>query len=143
VKRLTLLDLVRKISNALKASGGAAHEYQHVIIELKGLEAVLQLLEALEPTEDNISHVNAIRGMALACQFPLRDFLIRLEKYDSSMSPFGKPLNGARHKAKWAISTTDEVERLRRLIAAKVVSINLLLATHASYAQLLHPQFFD
>lgn len=130
-----LAGLVRKITKALKDGGGAAHEYQHVIIELKGLEAVLQQLEALEPTEDNINHVNAIRGMALACQLPLRDFMLKLEKYESSMSPFAERVSfrGAQHKAKWVVSISEEVDKLRNLIAAKVVSINLLLATHASY----------
>jgi hypothetical protein len=131
---LTLADLVRKVGKALKASGGAAQEYQHVIIELKGLEAVLQHLEALEPTEDNISHVNAIRGMALACQLPLRDFLSKLEKYETSLSPFADRamFRGAHHKAKWAVLVATEVDKLRNLIAAKVLSINLLLAMHAS-----------
>ena len=119
----------------MKASGGAANEFQHVVIELKGLEAVLKHLEALQPTEDNIDHVNAIRGMALACQLPLRDFLLRLEKYEDSMSPLTDRISFrmANHKARWAISVSEEVDKLRRLVAAKVVSINLLLGTHTSY----------
>ena len=80
-------DLIRKISKALKKTGGASAEYQDAIIELKGLKHALQHLEALEPTEDNFRHVNAIRGMALACQLPLRDFMTKLEKYESSLGP--------------------------------------------------------
>ena len=79
--------LVKKVSDALKATGSASCEYRHVIIELEGLKNVLRHLEALEPTEDNISRVNAIRGMALTCQLPLNCFLHKLEKYEASMKP--------------------------------------------------------
>ena len=82
------IDLVRKIIKALKETGGASSEYQAAVIELKGLKHALQYVQALEPTEDNLSHVNAIRGMALACQLPLRDFMTKLEKYESSLGPW-------------------------------------------------------
>lgn len=129
-----MADLVKKVSKALKLAGGASSEYQLVIIELKGLKHVLRQLETLEPTEDNVNHVNAIRGMALACQLPLREFLAKLEKYESSMGPFADriSLRGTRCKAKWAVSMAEDVEKLRALIAGKVISINLLLATHSS-----------
>jgi hypothetical protein len=123
------------VSKALKATGGASSEYQHVLIELKYLKQVLRRLETLEPTRDNIDHVNAIRGMALACQLPLRDFLTKLEKYESSLGPFASrmPFRTVHNKARWAVSIAEDVEKLRIQIAAKVMSINLLLATHSSH----------
>lgn len=126
--------LVKKVSKALKDAGGASSEYQQVVIELKGLKNALRHLEGLEPTEDNARHVNAIRGMALACQLPLREFLTKLERFESSMGPFasGQPFRGAGRKAKWAVAVAGDVEKLRALIAAKVIGINLLLATHSS-----------
>ena len=134
---------MKKVGKALKDVGGASTEYQHVIVELKGLESALQTLEALEPTEDDVSHINAIRGMALACQLPLRDFLGKLERYRATLGPpvFPNQANrlsfrGVHHKAKWAISLTEDVERLRALVAAKVVGINLLLVTHSSWVMI-------
>ena len=131
---LTKTDLIRKISKALKQTGGACSEYQNVIIELKSLKHTLQHLEALEPTEDNLSHVNAIRGMALACQLPLRDFMTKLEKYENSLGPWAErsAFRGLTRKARWAVGFTEEVEKLGALVAAKQISINLLLATHTS-----------
>lgn len=125
---------MKKVTKALKDAGGASSEYQQVVIELKGLKNALRHLEALEPTEDNASHVNAIRGMALACQLPLRDFLTKLETYESSMGPFAPKhsFRSAGRKAKWAVVLAADVEKLRALVAAKVLSINLLLATHSS-----------
>lgn len=125
---------MKKVSKALKETGGAATEYQQVVIELEGLKKVLQQLEAFEPTEDNARHVNAIRGMALACQLPLRDFMVKLEKYEASLGPFAdrKSFRGVGRKARWATAFSADVEKLRAMVAAKNTSINLLLAMHSS-----------
>jgi hypothetical protein len=129
----TCAELCTKVAKALKETGGASSEYQNVIFELHGLQNALARLAALEPTESNISHVNAIRGMALACRLPLQDFLSRVEKYESTMGPMAPiSMRGAGKKAKWAVFMIEEVKRIRAVISAKVISINLLLATHAS-----------
>ncbi|KAL8792645.1 MAG: hypothetical protein Q9195_004773 [Heterodermia aff. obscurata] len=129
-----LIDLIRKISKALKEVGGASAEYQDVVIELKGLKHALQHLEALEPTEDNVGHVNAIRSMALACKLPLQEFMVKLEEYEVSLGPWAerRSFRGARRKTQWAISFRQEVEKLRALVAGKQISINLLLALQCS-----------
>lgn len=129
---------MRKISKALKRTGGASTEYQLAIIELKGLENVLRHLESLEPNQDNERHINAIRGMALACQLPLRDFLTKLEKYEASLGPFSPPqwFRGLPQKSKWAVTFAEEVEKMRALVAAKAVSISLLLAMDLSYGSI-------
>jgi hypothetical protein len=125
--------LCAKVAKALKSSGGASSEYQNVIIELHGLQNVLARLAALEPTEGNINHVNAIRGMALACQLPLREFLSKLEKYETTMGPLATgTMRSVGKKAKWAILMEKEVKKIRALVSAKVLSISLLLATHTS-----------
>lgn len=125
---------MRRISKALKETGGASTEYQLVIIELKSLENILRHLETLQPTEDNVTHINAIRGMALTCQLPLRDFMVKLEKYESTLGPFAdnKSLRAMARKSKWAIVFAQEVERLRAMVAAKNISLNLLLAMNTS-----------
>ena len=130
-----LPDLIRRVCISLRHVGGASTDYQHAIIELQGLGNALQQLEALEPAEDNFHHVNAIRAMALACQLPLHDFMKKLERYESALGPFSErnSLRGAGRKAKWALSLTEEVEKLRAVVAAKHISINLLLSTNTSY----------
>ena len=126
---------MRKIGKALKRTGGASTEYQHAIIDLKSLENVLRHLESLELNQENEKHINAIRGMALACQLPLRDFWTKLEKYEASLGPFSSPqwFRGLPQKSKWAITFAEEVEKMRAMVAAKTVSISLLLAMDLSY----------
>ncbi|KAL8747168.1 MAG: hypothetical protein Q9190_000932 [Brigantiaea leucoxantha] len=128
--------LIKKVCKALKAAGGASTEYQHAIVELENLIITLSHLEALQPNEDNIHHVNAIRAMAMACKLPLQDFLAKISRYETSLSPFAAraSLGSARRKAQWALSLAEETEKLRAWVAAKHISINLLLAMQTSRA---------
>jgi len=127
-------ELCGKVSKALKDTAvGASADYQHVVLELHSLQTALSRLASLEPSESNINHVNAIRGMALTCQLPLQEFLSNIEKYEKTMGPFARSsLRGAGHKARWAVFVTQEVKKIRALISAKALSINLLLAMHTS-----------
>jgi hypothetical protein len=71
--------------------------------------------------------------MALACRLPLQDFLAKIHRYESGMGAFAsRSIKGAGQMAIWAVYMKEEVQKLRALISAKVLSINLLLATHAS-----------
>jgi hypothetical protein len=126
--------LCTKVAKTLQDSGAAIAEYQQVIMEIHGLQNALTRLAALDPTGSNIDHVNAIRRMALACSLPLQDFLSKIEKCEVAMSPFAKAksFRSAGKKAQYAVFMTDEVKMLRAMISGKVISINLLLATHAS-----------
>lgn len=127
-------DLVNKVRKSLKDAGGAASEYQSAVIELENLATTLSHLEALQPNEDNIQHVNAIRAMAMACQFPLEEFRRKMTRYESSLGPLArrKSLYTIGQKTKWSVIFAEDVEKLRALIAAKHVSINLLLGMQTS-----------
>lgn len=87
--------------------------------------------------------------MALACQFPLQEFLNEIDHYSKSLGPWASnPLSGAAKKAKWAIFVSEDVAKFRALISAKTISISLLLSlqisetvsTHESRAGIRHNQ---
>lgn len=130
------VEVCTKVAKALKDTGTAATEYQQVVLELQGLQNILIRLAALEPTESNIQHVNAIRGAALASTLSLQEFILKLEKFDHSMSPFAakKPFNAAKagRQAQYAVFMADEVKKMRAVIYGNVIRINVLLATHSS-----------
>ena len=142
---LRLTGLVTKVSKALKDKCGASTEYQHVQLELQALERTLQHLQALQPTQSNQDHVNAIRGMALTCRIPLQEFLERIESYESSLGPFSalnrRSFKSVGQKSRWAIFMNDEVTKLRTAVGAKVLSIDLLLSTHISWVVRIHVAF--
>jgi hypothetical protein len=94
--------------------------------ELGSLKRVLRHLEAIELTEENVHHINALRGMALACQFPLQDFLSRIAKYESFMSPSPGALHGIFRKSQYVLSFAADVQQLRGVVAGKVANANLL-----------------
>ncbi|PSN63063.1 hypothetical protein BS50DRAFT_103726, partial [Corynespora cassiicola Philippines] len=74
--------------------------------------------------------------MALTCRVPLLDFLQNIVKYEQYLGPFSKKgrfnAGGFCKKSQWEIFTSEDVARLRTAIGAKVLTINLLLATHTS-----------
>jgi hypothetical protein len=87
-------------------------QYQDLLPELNTLYRTLQVMERLELTEENASHVNAIRGIALACQLPLRDFLSKLGEYEASPSPFSTqyPFQAAERKTQWAVAMDEDIK---------------------------------
>ena len=127
-------DLINKVRKSLKDAGGAANEYQSAVIELENLATTLSHLEALQPDEDNAQHVNAIRAMAMACKFPLEEFRRKMARYESSLGPLArrKSLHTFGQKTKWSVTFAEDVEKLRALVAAKHISINLLLGMQTS-----------
>ena len=102
--------------------------------ELDGLQKVLRILQTIEPSADNIDHVHAMQAMALACQIPLRQFLQKIESFEPSMGPFSTigSIRSSPRKAQWALHMSQETEKLRALVGAKVMSINLLLSTYTA-----------
>jgi hypothetical protein len=64
----------------------------------------------------------------------MQEFLLKLEKYEAAMSPFAtsKSARSVGKKAEYAVFMSEEVKTMRAMISGKVISINLLLATHAS-----------
>lgn len=70
------------------------------------------------PDAINVKHLNAIRGMALACQLPLGDFFSKIRKYEATTGVFAPPsMRGAANTAKWAVFIREEVEKLRTLVS--------------------------
>lgn len=118
-----------KVSKAIKDERGASSEYQLLDLELQSLRRILDQLQALQPTAENASHINAVRALALTCRLPLEQFLDKIDRFERSLgvqtsSSYVKRVN---RKAQWAVMMSEEVSRLRTHITAKVLSLNLLL----------------
>ncbi|KAJ9665093.1 hypothetical protein H2201_004753 [Coniosporium apollinis] len=128
---IAAINLIVKISKALNDSGGAASKYRMLLQELQQLQLILEQLQDLSPTSANShSHLNAVKGMALAIQMPLQEFLTKIEKYNSSMcgTSSSSRWRTAPRKAQWAVLMQEEVCRFRAVITMKIVTISVLLA---------------
>lgn len=123
--------LILDVSRALKEAGGASAEFTDLCEDLDSLKQTLELLSTLKASGACPEHVSAISGMALSCQIPLNNFLLKIKKYEPALgkSSHHKPVRASCRKVQWALSMTDEVRRLRAVITGKVMSINLLLST--------------
>ena len=101
------------------------------------MTSTLEHLQALEPDDAaNANHINAIRGVALACQIPLHEFLNKIQRFEASLGPFSRAkklsLSATGRKSQWSLFLSSEVTKLRAVVAAKVMSINLLMGIHIS-----------
>jgi hypothetical protein len=128
---VTTIQLIVKISKALRDASDAPTEFTYLLQDLQHLNVVLEQLQALPPSSaHNVNHFNAIRGMALSVQIPLQNFVTKMEKYKAAMEmkAAGYRWRGARHKVKWAVGMQEEVSKLRAAVTMKIVTISVLLA---------------
>jgi hypothetical protein len=132
---VSTIKIVKDICRALRDTGGAKDEFQHVLIDLQHLGILLeQLNHGVWDHGGDAGHLNAIKGMALTCKTPLQEFLDKMEKYKSlqgtSIKGFKARLGSEARKVQWAIGMKEEVEKFRTVVIAKMVSINLLIQLH-------------
>jgi hypothetical protein len=104
-----------------------------VQLELRALQTTLERLSQLEPNSlSSEGHINAIRGVALACTIPLQEFLGKIQKFELSMGPFSRSgklsISAVARKSQYALFFADQVSNLRAIVAGKVISINMLLS---------------
>ena len=126
------IGLVINTVNSLKDSEGASIDYQQVVLQLNGLKNTLIRLERLQPNAHNADHVNAIRCMALGCKLPLQSFLDSVEKYEKSLAAGALRRHGRSdiRKVQWGIFMEKEVTKMRGILNAQVLSIELLLGAY-------------
>lgn len=81
---VSAIKIVKDICRALRDTGGAKDEFQHVLIDLQHLVILLeQLNHGAWDHGGDAGHLNAIKGMALTCKTPLQEFLEKIERYKS------------------------------------------------------------
>ena len=127
---VSAIELTIKIGKALRETGGASAECRMVLQDLQNLQQVLQLLQDLRPADGSLSHVNAIRGLAITCLIPLKEFAEKMERKYGLMASVLSSDNIIRRsgkKVQWTVFAAEEIAKFRSVVAAKVASIGLLL----------------
>lgn len=122
------ISLIHKIYHCLQEAGGSQSEWLETITELQHLELLLQELRDGVWSKDggmDVGYVNAVKGVALTCRVPLREFLRKMERYRCLSDEGG--LRRQASKVRWAFGMGEEVERFRGAITSKTVRIGLLL----------------
>lgn len=132
---IATIELIAKVIAAFQDGTGASSEYRQVLQELETVLNLLQHISTIQSTERNFACVNAIKGVALNLQAPLRKFLDNIckrygalsggqEKWSGNM---GAGLAVIGRKAQWAIVMEKDIVKLRIVIGTNMSSILLLL----------------
>ena len=131
------ISLVRKASQALKTSGGAADEYQALSHELELLLIVLEQLRDLRPASSaSQNHYNVVRGMAEEIQSPLRQFVEKIRTKFGSLGSQTSCMSwkSSKERIKWATSMQGEVGKMRAMVTMKMMTACVLLAIPTGYS---------
>ena len=127
---IAVIKLITKVAHALKDSGGAASEYQDVVQELEYLQTILTHLGTVR-FRDVASTKPAVRLTSLisACQRPLEAFLERIASFNDSLNANSQRgfLHKIPRKAQWGAFMGEEIPKLRAVVAAKVMQVQLVL----------------
>ena len=123
------IGLAVKAVNSLKDANGASTDYQQVTLQLNGLKRALIHLERLQSNAHNADQINAIRCMAMGCKLPLQAFLDNIKKYEKSLAAGVSRRHGRSdvRKVQWGVFMEKEVTKIRGIINAHTLSIELLL----------------
>ncbi len=146
--------LIVKIVDTLR---GAQSEYQELIRELEryaqsfladpclstqyrglpvcranlilSLQRALSQVDKLKGRGDQAIAIDQIKCAALTCEYPLKEFLAKIQKYEKSLG-LGKSvtkIKDAGRKVQYAFGKKDEANTLRSYLKIHIGTINMLL----------------
>lgn len=133
---IAIIELITKVGKALKDSDGAASEYEEVVQELESLRSILTHLGSLRFQEPiGTSPSLSLTRLILTCQHPLEGFLDRTARFQASLgaSTHRNFLRTIPRKAQWGIFMDAEIPKLRSVVAAKVLQLQLVLQLYSTY----------
>lgn len=132
---IATIELIVKVIAAFKDGAGASDEYQQVLQELQTIMQLLQHISSIQSTERNFAYVNAIKGVALNLQAPLRKFLDNICKRYGSLGGsqkkgcgVGAGLALAGRKVQWAVVMEKDIGKLRIVVGTNVGTMLLVLS---------------
>ncbi|CZR57700.1 uncharacterized protein PAC_07589 [Phialocephala subalpina] len=135
------IGLINDVHKALGETGGARDSFKDIYGDLTQLELVLaQLQDGGWAKGCDLGHANAVRGMALTCQVPLKAFLEKLNLYKPMLvkqdaGGFVAFIKGKGRQVGWVLQMQDEVKEFRAAIMGKVAVITLLMSIPTTQEQ--------
>jgi len=130
------IQVVVKVAQGLKNSGGSASEYQDIIKYLQSLLLTLQHLETLRSKTKDESIAKAVEALASAAQKPMLEFMEDIRKYEVTLGQksSSNSIRSGFHKTDWALRIAKKGVKLRANISAELESLHLLLGSQSLYA---------
>lgn len=78
---LAAASLITEILICLKDAGGAASEYQELMLEIDGLRRALDTIEHIDASREQVESVNNLKVAAPGCRYVWQEFLKKLKSY--------------------------------------------------------------
>ncbi|KAH7399797.1 hypothetical protein BKA64DRAFT_707484 [Cadophora sp. MPI-SDFR-AT-0126] len=128
------LNLIVKVLSSLKELGGSRSEFQELLRELRGLKVALEHVDNLHARRiAPSSKLIELKSIALACQIPLEQFILKVNKYDKSLgshpASHGRIIQNTTRKIQW-LGMKDDVNKLQHYLNTHIGTINILLAEY-------------
>ena len=133
---IAVIELIVKVRKALKDSGGALSEFQDVVQELGSLQSILTHLGTIHFKERaGTSPALNLTQLIATCQRPLSDFLDHIARFQSSLnaSTSRNFIHTSPRKAQWGLFMGAEIVKLRSVVAAKILQLQLVLQSFSMY----------
>ena len=123
------INLLIKITNGLKETGGAASQIQQVIQDFRALELVLEFIERLDPHDAEYPIAQALCARSQSSQNVLNNILSSVSRYNKLLryDGGGKWHQNTLRKTEWSLFTAKEVRKLQDALEPQLQSVNLLL----------------
>lgn len=129
---LAAATLIKDIVTCLRDSGGAASEYQELMLELDGLHRALDKIEHLRASPGRAESINGLKVAALNCAFVLQDFYEKLDTYKRLGQE--EKQRSARRSGKmirWELTMKEDVRNLRTYLQVHTSTLIARLAIEA------------
>jgi hypothetical protein len=125
------LQLLNKVLPALKETGGASSEYQHVTNFLGVLTVTLQHLKTLQAAPLDPDLAKNLEQHCAVIQGPLTSFRERIRtrfERDLGLDSTRLKILTTGRKLQWALSTSKDVKVLEREIGGQLGAISIVLS---------------
>ncbi|PQE13895.1 Ankyrin repeat-containing domain protein [Rutstroemia sp. NJR-2017a BBW] len=130
---LAVATLIKEVVVSLKDVGGAAADYQQLIVELHGLQRALDSIEDLrvDAGTRQAENINNLKVTALGCRYVLEEALKKLRSYESlRLGQRSSSLVAvSSKKIKWQIMMKEDVDALRTRLNSHTNYLNMRLST--------------
>ncbi|KAL1602436.1 hypothetical protein SLS60_005852 [Paraconiothyrium brasiliense] len=126
---IAVIKLIGQVTKALQDTDGATDDFRMLQQELNQLQVLLEHLQELPPSSaESFTHYNAVRGMALTVQHPLRQLLDKMTAYSAlEIKSSASKWRRAKQEIQWTVGMQKEIVRVRGIVTMKIVSLTTLL----------------
>ena len=128
---ISIIKLIRDITEALEDSAGSCAEYLDLIRELYSLERALLEVKGLELDESQRPQKIALVQAAAQCQQTIDEFVQKIRRFQPALR-IGGSGSGWRDilcKVQWALCKKEDVRSFRAKLSGHTASINILMMT--------------